>query len=92
LGVKTHDQTTTGLLERTARGSSIVNIGPAGRSRAAAFEAGFFERLDPAKMFSGQCLCCGRPLTDPVSQARLIGPECAGDASANIGRIFELAA
>jgi Family of unknown function (DUF6011) len=59
---------------------------------AAAFEADFFERLNPAKMFSGQCLGCGRALTDPVSQARLIGPECAADASENISRIFDLCA
>jgi hypothetical protein len=34
-------------------------------------------QLDPSMMFQPACLNCGRPLTDPVSMARWIGPECA---------------
>ena len=36
--------------------------------------------VDPyavAKQSENECLCCGRPLTDEVSRARGIGPECA---------------
>ena len=29
-------------------------------------------------LLSPHCLICGRGLTDPVSEARMIGPECAG--------------
>ncbi len=36
------------------------------------------ETISPDQMFSPNCLCCGRDLTDPVSQARLVGPECSG--------------
>jgi hypothetical protein len=32
-----------------------------------------------AQMLSHCCLICGRALTDPISMARLIGPECAED-------------
>ena len=34
-----------------------------------------------AVLLSSNCLICGKGLTDPVSRARLIGPECAGRAS-----------
>jgi hypothetical protein len=36
------------------------------------------KRLKPDIMLCPQCLCCGKTLTDPASQARWIGPECAG--------------
>jgi len=36
---------------------------------------------DRAVLLSFHCLICGKGLTDPVSRARLIGPECAGRAS-----------
>lgn len=39
------------------------------------------DHLDPAMMFQPACLFCGKALTDPVSMARWIGPECAGTAS-----------
>jgi Family of unknown function (DUF6011) len=32
----------------------------------------------PTTLLSPHCLICGRHLTDPVSEARMIGPECAG--------------
>jgi hypothetical protein len=32
-----------------------------------------------AQMLSHHCLICGRGLTDPISMARLIGPECADE-------------
>jgi hypothetical protein len=47
-----------------------------------------FERLQPDLMLSPHCLCCGKGLTDPVSMARWIGPECWGSASTNLPRIF----
>jgi hypothetical protein len=47
---------------------------------------GQVERLDPAMMFQPACLICGRPLTDPASMARWIGPECAGSSSLDVGR------
>jgi hypothetical protein len=38
--------------------------------------------LRPAMMLKPACLCCGKQLTDPVSMARWVGPECAGTSSA----------
>jgi hypothetical protein len=34
--------------------------------------------VDAVALLVPQCLVCGKVLTDPVSQARWIGPECAG--------------
>jgi hypothetical protein len=45
--------------------------------------------LSPARMLAPACLCCGKGLTDPVSMARWIGPECWGSASANLPNIFK---
>jgi hypothetical protein len=47
-----------------------------------------FRDLKPDLMLSPHCLCCGKGLTDPVSMARWIGPECWGSASTNLPRIF----
>ena len=41
-----------------------------------------FDKLQPEMMLRPACLFCGRPLTDPVSMARWVGPECAGTAAA----------
>jgi hypothetical protein len=43
---------------------------------ANAFLAGHFDHLNPEIMLRTHCICCGKGLTDPVSQARYIGPEC----------------
>lgn len=43
-----------------------------------------FERLRPEMMLKPACLMCGKMLTDPVSMARWIGPECAGTSSSAI--------
>jgi hypothetical protein len=48
-----------------------------------------FASLRPDLMLSAHCLCCGKALTDPVSMARWIGPECWGSASTNLPRIFK---
>ena len=40
-----------------------------------------FDQLRPELMLGSQCLICGKGLTDPVSMARFIGPECAGTAA-----------
>jgi uncharacterized protein DUF6011 len=42
------------------------------------------QQLRPAMMLKPACLCCGKQLTDPVSMARWVGPECAGTSSAII--------
>jgi hypothetical protein len=44
--------------------------------------------LTANSMLSPSCLCCGKSLTDPVSQARWVGPECWGSASTNLPRLF----
>jgi len=41
-----------------------------------------FHTLNVGMMLSPSCLLCGRALSDPVSQARWVGPECWGSASA----------
>jgi Family of unknown function (DUF6011) len=43
----------------------------------AAFRDGWFNVIGPEMMLSQHCLICGKGLTDPVSMARFIGPECA---------------
>jgi hypothetical protein len=48
-----------------------------------------FNKLQPDMLLGSHCLCCGKGLTDPVSQARFIGPECAGTASANLPFIIK---
>jgi hypothetical protein len=48
-----------------------------------------FTHLNPGMMLSPHCLACGKGLTDPVSMARWNGPECWGDASTNLPRIFK---
>jgi hypothetical protein len=42
------------------------------------FDNGRFDKITPDMLIGQQCLMCGKALTDPVSQARLIGPECHG--------------
>jgi hypothetical protein len=49
----------------------------------AAFREGRFDKFTPS-MLGSHCLICGKGLTDPVSQARFIGPECFGSASVHI--------
>jgi Family of unknown function (DUF6011) len=49
----------------------------------AAFREGRFDRFTPS-MLGNHCLLCGKGLTDPVSMARFIGPECANTSSVNI--------
>ena len=58
----------------------------------AAFRNGSFSRLRPEIMFGSHCMICGKGLTDPVSQARFIGPECAGTTSPNLPFILDTAA
>ena len=58
-----------------------------------------FQILRPDLMLRRVCLACGRRLTDPISQARWIGPECnlsgsnaipvRGDRVFDRGRMFE---
>jgi hypothetical protein len=43
----------------------------------AAFRDGWFNVIRPEMTLSQHCLICGKGLTDPVSMARFIGPECA---------------
>ena len=50
-------------------------------SARTAFNAERFARVSATLQLSPQCLCCGKLLTDPASQARLIGPECAESSS-----------
>jgi Family of unknown function (DUF6011) len=49
----------------------------------AAFRGGRFDKFTPS-MLGKYCLLCGKGLTDPVSMARFIGPECANTSSASI--------
>jgi hypothetical protein len=56
------------------------------------FNGDFFSRFRPASLLGNHCICCGRALTDPVSQSRFIGPECYGSASRNIPWITDLSA
>jgi hypothetical protein len=58
----------------------------------AALHPDHFAALRPELMLTAHCLACGKALTDPVSMARWIGPECWGSASTNLPRIFKAAA
>jgi Family of unknown function (DUF6011) len=55
-----------------------------------AFAKKSFDRLNPKLMLGYHCLCCGKTLTDPVSMARFIGPECWGNDSANLPFLTDL--
>jgi hypothetical protein len=57
-----------------------------------AFQAGRFDVLRPDLMLGSHCLICGKGLTDPVSQARHIGPECAGTSSEQLPFVLALEA
>jgi hypothetical protein len=46
--------------------------------------------LRPSAMLKPACLMCSKPLTDPVSMARWIGPECFGSASSVIPFVVQL--
>jgi Family of unknown function (DUF6011) len=66
---------------------------PSGPYRVvAAFNGDFFDQIRPNALLGHHCLCCGRALTDPVSQARFIGPECFGSASKAVLWIIDLSA
>jgi Family of unknown function (DUF6011) len=54
-----------------------------------AFDQDWFEVLTPGKMLGMYCLCCGKQLTDPVSKARMIGPECFNSGSPDIPWLLE---
>jgi hypothetical protein len=47
---------------------------------------------EAAHLFHPYCLICGKHLKDPVSKARMIGPECAGTASPHLRSVLRLAA
>jgi hypothetical protein len=47
------------------------------------------ETLHDALMFYPACMLCGKRLTDPVSLARWIGPECAHNHTLDVG-LFKL--
>jgi hypothetical protein len=55
-----------------------------------AFQEGRFDRLNPEILLGSHCLCCGKGLTDPVSQARHIGPECAGTSSEQLPFVLQV--
>jgi hypothetical protein len=50
----------------------------------------FGEANSLTKLLTAHCICCGKGLTDPVSMARTIGPECYGSASVNLPFTFKL--
>jgi Family of unknown function (DUF6011) len=45
--------------------------------------------LTAAAMLSPSCMICGKALSDPISTARSIGPECFGSSSNNLPRVFK---
>ena len=47
-------------------------------------DGGHFDRLRPEILLGHHCMICGKGLTDPVSMARFIGPECAGTSSPSL--------
>jgi hypothetical protein len=50
----------------------------------------YFDGLQPVTMLSSNCTICGKALTDPVSMARFIGPECAGTGSPRLPFVCKL--
>jgi hypothetical protein len=48
-----------------------------------------FAGLRPDLMLKPHCLVCGNALTDPVSQARWVDPECWVSASTNLPHLFK---
>jgi hypothetical protein len=64
-----------------ARRTAIDGVFKLDKRIAGIFAGRFFKNLSPGDMLGCQCWICGHPLTDPVSMARGIGPECAGSSS-----------
>lgn len=60
-----------------SREHNIAKVGELRDRIVAAFADGWFDRIRPEMMLSWHCLLCGKGLTDPISMARFIGPECA---------------
>jgi uncharacterized protein DUF6011 len=56
------------------------------------FKPARFEKFSPEMMLSHQCMICGKPLTDPASMGRMIGPECAGTSSLSLPGVWKAAA
>jgi hypothetical protein len=56
----------------------------------AKLDRGIFDKITAAHMLAPKCLLCGKQLTDPVSMARFIGPECAGTSSNKVPTTFRL--
>jgi hypothetical protein len=46
-------------------------------------------QFEPPPKMAAHCMICGKALTDPVSMARWIGPECFGSASTNLPNVFK---
>lgn len=74
---------------RWSRGGTTEQFYEVRRRARDALRPEHFVDLDPGMMLAPACLCCGKGLTDPVSMARWIGPECWGNASTDLPRIFQ---
>lgn len=81
----------TGSHDEYTRWADTIR-GEAGPRIRAVLTDGTFNRLRPGMMLTLSCLRCGKALTDPVSQARLIGPECAQTSAAALPFVVELGA
>ena len=80
------DAWTFELRNWTAKRDAVV--GNAIERVHAALNPETFTVFKPEMMLSPRCLCCGKPLKDPASLARWIGPECAGTSSLTVPRVF----
>src|SRR5262249_38723560 len=66
------------------RDDAYAKVAASMRRVQAAVHPTLFAVLDPDRMLSPACVICGKALTDPASQARLIGPECFGSSSLTV--------
>jgi hypothetical protein len=87
----TREQSAEYTAEHEARRAAhTASFAPLWDRIVAALRGDFFTSLRPGALLGSACICCGRPLTDPISQARFIGPECYGSASKDVRWIYVL--
>lgn len=65
-------------------GADQTGVSPLVQRVVTTLRNGFFTAAMPATMLSHNCVICGKPLTDPASMARWIGPECAGTSTLHV--------
>jgi hypothetical protein len=66
-------------------GSNADSVAPLSAAIVASLQGdGIFNKLTPERMLKPACMICGMGLSDAVSMARWVGPECAATTSIRV--------